>query len=147
MNIKKQLIKSYQKKFDSFKQISKEKPLQGWIKTIRELLGMTSIQFSKKLKVSQPRIAVIEKNEKNLKLSTMEKIADELNCDFIYALVPRENVNDIIYNRAKQKALNIVTKVNNNMSLENQLSDNKEILEDTIEYLLSKKAAKIWDED
>lgn len=147
MNIKKQLIKSYQKKFDDFKQISKEKPLQGWIKTIRELLGMTSIQFSKKLKVSQPRLAVIEKNEKNLKLSTMEKIADELNCDFVYALVPRENVNDIIYNRAKQKALNIVTKVNNNMSLENQLSDNKEILEDTIEYLLSKKAAKIWDED
>jgi len=147
MNIKKQLIKSYQKKFDSFKQISKEKPLQGWIKTIRELLGMTSIQFSKKLKVSQPRLAVIEKNEKNLKLSTMEKIADELNCDFVYALVPRENVNDIIYNRAKQKALNIVTKVNNNMSLENQLSENKEILEDTIEYLLSKKAAKIWDED
>ena len=147
MNIKKQLIKSYQKKFDDFKQISKEKPLQGWIKTIRELLGMTSIQFSKKLKVSQPRLAVIEKNEKNLKLSTMEKIADELNCDFVYALVPRENVNDIIYNRAKQKALNIVTKVNNNMSLENQLSDNKEVLEDTIEYLLSKKVTKIWDED
>lgn len=147
MNIKKQLIKSYQKKFDNFKQISKEKPLQGWIKTIRELLGMTSVQFSKKLKVSQPRLAVIEKNEKNLKLSTMEKIADELNCDFVYALVPRENVNDIIYNRAKQKALNIVAKVNNNMSLENQLSENKEILEDTIEYLLSKKATKIWDED
>lgn len=147
MNIKKQLIKSYQKKFDSFKQISKEKPLQGWIKTIRELLGMTTIQFAKRLKVSQPRLTFIEKNEKNLKLSTMEKIADELNCDFVYALVPRENVNDIIYNRAKQKALNIVTKVNNNMSLENQLSENKEILEDTIEYLISKKATKIWDED
>ncbi len=147
MNIKKQLIKSYQKKFDSFKQITKEKPLQGWIKTIRELLGMTTIQFAKRLKVSQPRLTFIEKNEKNLKLSTMEKIADELNCDFVYALVPREKVNDIIYNRAKEKALNIVTKVNNNMSLENQLSENKEILEDTIEYLISKKATKIWDED
>ncbi|WP_413853348.1 helix-turn-helix domain-containing protein [Candidatus Ruminimicrobium bovinum] len=147
MNIKKQLIKSYQEKFNNLKKVRIEKPLQGWIKTIRELLGMTSVQFSKKLKISQPRLAVIEKNEKNLKLSTMKKIADELNCDFVYALVPRENVNDIIYNRAKQKALNIVTKVNNNMSLENQLSDNKEILEDTIEYLLSKKAAKIWDED
>ncbi len=147
MNIKKQLIKSYQKKFDSFKRITKEKPLQGWIKTIRELLGMTTVQFAKRLKVSQPRLTFIEKNEKNLKLSTMEKIADELNCDFVYALVPREKVNDIIYNRAKQKALNIVTKVNNNMSLENQLSENKEILEDTIEYLISKKATKIWDED
>lgn len=147
MNIKKQLIKSYQKKFDSFKQIVKERPLQGWIKTIRELLGMTTTQFSKKLKISQPRLVFMEKNEKNLKLSTMEKIADELNCDFVYALVPREKINDIIYNRAKQKALQIVKKVNNNMSLENQLSENKEILEETIEDLLNKKITRIWDED
>lgn len=147
MNVKKQLIKSYQKKFDNFKQIVKEKPLQGWIKTIRELLGMTTVQFSKKLEISQPRLVFMEKNEKNLKLSTMEKIADKLNCDFIYALVPREKINDIIYNRAKQKAINIVTKVNKNMSLENQLSENKEILEETIDDLLSKKITKIWDEE
>lgn len=147
MNIKKQLVKSYQKKFDSFKQIVKERPLQGWIKTIRELLGMTTIQFSKKLKISQPRLVFMEKNEKNLKLSTMEKIADELNCDFVYALVPREKINNIIYNRAKQKALQIVNKVNNNMSLENQLSGDKEILEETIEDLLNKKITRIWDED
>jgi transcriptional regulator with XRE-family HTH domain len=89
MNIKKQLIKSYQKKFDNLKKVTKEKPLQGWIKTIRELLSMTTAQFSKKLKISQPRLVFMEKNEKNLKLSTMEKIADELNCDFVYALVPR----------------------------------------------------------
>lgn len=146
MNIKKQFIKSYQQKFDNFKKVIMEKPLQGWIKTIRELLGMTTVQFSKKLKISQPRLIFMEKNEKNLKLSTMEKIADELNCDFVYALVPRENINDIIYNRAKQKALEIVTKVNKNMSLENQLSDNNAILEETIEDLLhNKKISKIWD--
>ena len=147
MNIKKQLIKSYQKKFNNLNKVKIEKPLQGWIKTIRELLCMTTTQFSKKLKISQPRLVFMEKNEKNLKLSTMEKIADELNCDFVYALIPRENINDIIYNRAKQKALQIVTKVNNNMMLENQLSENKEILEETIEDLLNKKITKIWDED
>ena len=147
MNIKKQLIKSYQKKFDNMSKVKIEKPLQGWIKTIRELFGMTTIQFSKKLKISQPRLVFMEKNEKNLKLSTMEKIADELNCDFVYALVPREKINDIIYNRAKQKALQIITKVNSNMMLENQLSENKEILEETIEDLLNKKITKIWDED
>lgn len=147
MNIKKQLIKSYQEKFDSFKQIVKERPLQGWIKTIRELLGMTTMQFSKKLKISQPRLTVMENDEKNLKLSTMEKIANELNCDFVYALVPRQKINNIIYDRAKQKALQIVTKVNNNMSLENQLAKNKEIVEETIEELLNKKITRIWDED
>jgi len=147
MNVKKQLIKSYQEKFNNLKKVRIEKPLQGWIKTIRELLGMTTTQFSNKLKISQPRLVFMEKNEKNLKLSTMEKIADELNCDFVYALIPRENINDIIYNRAKQKALQIVTKVNNNMMLENQLSENKEILEETIEELLNKKITKIWDED
>lgn len=147
MNIKKQFVNSYQKKFDNFKKISMNKPLQGWIKTIRELLGMTTIQFSKKLKISQPRLAFMEKNEKNLKLSTMEKIANELNCDFVYALIPREKISDIIYNRAKQKALQIVSKVNSNMSLENQLYKNETILEETIEDLIHKKPKKIWDED
>lgn len=146
MNIKKQFINTYQKKFDILKKAIIEKPAQGWLKTIRQLFCMNTTQFSKKLKISQPRLIYMEKNEKNLKLSTMEKIADELNCDFVYALVPRENINNVIHNKAKQKALQIINKVNNNMGLENQLAENEYVLEETIEDLLNKKVTKIWDD-
>lgn len=146
MDNKKILRRSYQKKFDAFKKNVIEIPPQGWLKTIREFLGMTTVQLAKKINVAQPRVVALEKNERNTKISTMERIADVLNCDFVYAFIPRENIDDIIYNQARKKALKILNKVNTNMGLENQLSYNEDILEDLIKELLNKNIARIWDE-
>ena len=147
MDNKKILRHSYQKKFDVLKKAVIERPKQGWLKTIREFLGMTTTQLAKKIDVSQPRVINMEKNEQNIKISTMERIADALNCDFVYALVPRENIDDIIYNQAKKKALKILNKVNKNMGLENQLAESEDILEDLIKELSDNNTARIWDED
>ena len=136
--------RSYQKKFDTLKKVVIEIPPQGWLRTIRELLGMTTTQFAKKIGVSQPRVFNMEKNEKKLKISTMEKIADSLNCDFVYAIVPRENIDDIIYNQAKREALKILKNVNRNIGLENQSIDSEELLEDVIKELLNGNIARIW---
>ena len=77
----------------------------------------------------------------------LERIADTLNCDFSYAFVPRENIDDIIYNQAKKKAQKILDKVNKNMGLENQLVKTDDLLKDIIEELLDGNIARIWDED
>lgn len=147
MNNKKILRRSYQKKFDLFRKAIIAKPQQGWLKTIREFLGMTTTQLAKRLEISQPRIIAMEKNERNVKISTMERIADVLNCDFSYAFIPRENIDDIIYNQAKKKAQKILDKVNKNMGLENQLVKTDDLLKDIIEELLDGNIARIWDED
>lgn len=147
MDNKKLLRRSYQKKFDALKKVIIDRPPQGWLKTIREFLGMTTTQLAKKINVTQPRVINLEKNEKNTKISTMERIADALNCDFVYVFVPRENIDDIIYNQAKKKALKILNKVNTNMSLENQLTDTDELTEDIIKELLDDNISRIWDEE
>ena len=147
MDNKKILRRSYQKKFDLFRKAIIARPQQGWLKTIREFLGMTTTQLAKRLEISQPRIVAMEKNEINVRISTMERIADTLNCDFSYAFVPRENIDDIIYNQAKKKAQKILDKVNKNMGLENQLVKTDDLLKDIIEELLDGNIARIWDED
>ena len=147
MDNKKILRRSYQKKFDLFRKAIIARPQQGWLKTFREFLGMTTTQLAKRLEISQPRIVAMEKNERNVKISTMERIADVLNCDFSYAFVPRENIDDIIYNQAKKKAQKILDKVNKNMGLENQLAKTDDLLKDIIEELLDGNIARIWDED
>ena len=147
MDNKKILRRSYQKKFDLFKKVIIARPQQGWLKTIREFLGMTTTQLAKRLEISQPRIVAMEKNERNIKISTMERIADVLNCDFSYAFVPRENIDDIIYNQAKKKAQKILDKVNKNMGLENQLAKTDDLLKDIIEELLNGNISRLWDED
>ena len=147
MDNKKILRSSYQNKFDLYRKDIIARPQQGWLKTIREFLGMTTTQLAKRLEISQPRIIAMEKNERNVKISTMERIADTLNCDFSYAFVPRENIDDIIYNQAKKKAQKILDKVNKNMGLENQLAKTDDLLKDIIEELLDGNIARIWDED
>lgn len=144
MDDKKLLRRSYQKKFDKLKPVIIDKPSQGWLKTIREFFGMTTNQLAKMAGISQPRIIYMEKNESNLKISTMEKIADVLNCDFVYAFIPRRNINDILYNQAKNKALEILKNVNQNMGLEKQLYTSDELTKDIIEDLLNNNISKIW---
>ncbi len=141
------LRRSYQKKFNTLKNSILDIPPQGWLRTIREFLGMTTTQLAQRINVSQPRVVNMEKNEKNIKISTMERIANALNCDFFYVFIPRENIDDIIYNQAKQKALKILNKVNQNMGLENQLANTDELLEDLIKELLDGNISRIWDKE
>ncbi len=148
MNTYKLLRRSYDEKFQQLRQnLTIRKPPQGWIKTIRELFGMTTIQFAKKLGITQPRVTEIEKNEKNLKISTFEKICNSIDCEFVYFIVPKDNIQKILQNRAKKKALKIINKTNENMRLENQLIHDDWILDDLIEDLLDNNLARIWDED
>ena len=75
--------------------------------------------------------------------------ADALNCDFVYAIVPREKFDDIIYKQAQKKAMKILGKVNKNMGLENQLANKdvlEDILKDIVKDLLYKNSKKLWDE-
>ena len=101
--------------------------------------------MAEKLNISQPRIASMEKEEKNIKISTMERIAESLNCDFVYAFIPREKIDDIIYNQAKKKAEKILSRTKKNMALENQAAEDSALLEDIIQELLKGNIARIWD--
>ena len=38
-------------------------PVRGWIKAIREALGMTSAQLARRVKIKQPTLAALEQSE------------------------------------------------------------------------------------
>lgn len=125
-----------------------EVPSKGWIKAIREALGMTTTQLAKRLNLKQPRIIAIENNENNLKISTLEKIAKALDCELVYSLMPRTSLEEMTYRQAERKAKKILAKVSHNMALENQTPIYDKIeLEDMIQELLNGSQARLWDED
>ena len=66
-------------------------PEDGWIALARSMLGITKAQLAKKLKISPQRLGVIEKGEKGktVKLKTLVKVANELNCNLYYCFVPK----------------------------------------------------------
>ena len=120
-------------------------PKQGWISAVRQALGMTAKQLAERVGLSQPRIAKMELNENNLKISTMKKIAEGLDCDFVYGFVPKSSLQETINRQARKKAEAILSNVNINMALEDQLADDPNILTDVANEMIAKNIKRIWD--
>lgn len=123
----------------------------GWIKTIREALGMTSTNLASRVGVNQSRIIHMEKAESdgNIKISTMEKIADALDMDFVYGFVPRTSLNEMVRQQAKKIALHKMERLDNTMRLELQelSSEEKErALKDMIDRILIDGPKDFWKE-
>src|SRR5690348_2187394 len=97
-------------------------PTRGWIKAIREALGMSSAQLARRLGVKQPTVAAIERSEARgtIELATLRRAAEALDCTLVYALVPRRPLAMIVDERARQIAVGRLQAVEHSMMLENQ---------------------------
>jgi predicted DNA-binding mobile mystery protein A len=125
-------------------------PSVGWIKTIREVLGMSARQLGQKTNVTPERIFKIESDELKSKLTmaTLEKMAVALNCKFVYGFVPNSSLTQIIENAAEEKAKSQLQIVSHTMSLEDQKVSNEASQEQAQLLkgdLLQGNIRRIWD--
>lgn len=77
-------------------------PVRGWIKAVREALGMTTAQLATRLGIKQPTLVAIEQSEArgSIELATLRRVAEALDCTLVYALVPRQPLDATIRERA-----------------------------------------------
>jgi predicted DNA-binding mobile mystery protein A len=127
------------------------RPPRGWIKAIREALGMTTAQLAKRIGVSQPRAVAIEKAEadRSITLNSLERAARALDCRLVYALVPRDPLEELLNARARRLALKRLESTRHSMSLEAQdvdETDEQEQLKRTIRRLVDKAGSELWEE-
>ena len=103
------------------------RPERGWIKAIREALGMTTGQFAQRLGVAQPRVVALEKAEANevVSLKTLRQAAEALDCELVYALVPRVSLEEMVRERAHKVADQQLARADQTMRLENQAVSRK----------------------
>jgi predicted DNA-binding mobile mystery protein A len=97
-------------------------PSSGWIRTIRQVLGMSSSALAKRLGIAHTGLLKLEKGERagTVSLATLRRAADALDADFVYAIVPRKTVRDTLRARAQQLAQERVLPVAKSMQLEAQ---------------------------
>jgi predicted DNA-binding mobile mystery protein A len=111
-------------RFREWRQLPSEgaRPFGGWVRAIREALGMTAGQLAERMDVSQPSVTRLEKSERDngARLDTLKRAADALDCDFVYALVPRRPLDDTVADQARTRAYERVRQVAHTMALEDQ---------------------------
>ena len=127
-------------------------PPRGWIKAIRESLGMSARQLATRMGIGTSRIDVIEKAEVSgaTTLRTLRQAATAMNCAFVYAFVPIESLDDILRNRATIKARQEISRLNHTMLLENQSlikADLDDQQQKTIDRILSRSLRGLWNDE
>ena len=128
------------------------RPPRGWIKAIREALGMTTAQIASRMGVSQPRAVEIEKAEQQgaITLDTLERAARALDCRLVYALVPRQALEDMVMERARGIALKRLAVTGHHMALEAQAisdADAREQFEQLLRLIIDKGGSELWKSD
>ena len=128
------------------------RPPRGWIRAVREALGMTTKQLGTRLGVSQPRVISVEKAEASgaITLNTLQRAANAMDCQFVYAFVPRVPLNELVEERAEQRARAMLGVTSHNMVLEDQRADadtEAEQLEKLIRELTEKSGAVLWEDE
>jgi predicted DNA-binding mobile mystery protein A len=126
-------------------------PVKGWLRSIREALGLSGKQLGERMDVSQPRIVQMEKDELSgsVTLKTMRQAAEALDCVFVYALVPRTSLEETIREQAKKVAQKRLSRTNHTMLLEDQsVSDDerKKMFDAKVEELIREMPRDFWSE-
>lgn len=127
------------------------RPPRGWIKAIRESLGLTTRQLARRIGVTQSRAVDIEKGEKagSITLDSLERAAHALDCELVYALVPRKPLETMVDERAVKMAKRRVRSARHSMALENQnvgTVEEQEQVNQLAKRLVEKSGSVLWED-
>jgi predicted DNA-binding mobile mystery protein A len=127
------------------------RPSRGWVRAIREALGMTTGQLAKRLGVQQPRVIELERGEAsgNITVQSLERAAEALGCRLVYVLIPEKPLTKTIRETASRVADRELASVDQTMRLEAQGVTDKRQQQDARRSLIEKllrRPARLWDE-
>lgn len=113
------------------------------------MLGMSTYRLAERMELSQGRVTQIEAAERRgaVTLNTLKQAADAMDCQLIYAIVPKTSLQDILKNQAIRVAQEEIEAVSHTMALEDQAIDPKEKekqRQDLVEELLDGPVKKLW---
>jgi predicted DNA-binding mobile mystery protein A len=100
-------------------------PRAGWIRTIREALGMTATQLARRMGVAQPTVTKLEQSEVagRIQLDSLRRVAAALDCELVYALVPRRPLQEIVETRRRLVAGREYARAAHGLALEDGLDE------------------------
>lgn len=124
-----------------------EVPARGWIKAIRESLGMTTAQLAKRLGIKQPSVVAREQSETKgtIELATLRRAAEALDCRLVYALVPKTTLELAVRDRARAFVRRRRAAVEHSMLLENQKVDERDFEARLDEIVRDTNPRLFWD--
>lgn len=101
------------------------RPSGGWVRAIREAVGMTSGELASRMGIAESSLVRLEQSERacRIRMDSLRRAADALDCELVYALVPRQPLETVVTTRARDLARADLAAVDHTMLLEAQQVD------------------------
>lgn len=126
-------------------------PPIGWIRAIRNGIGMSMEQLGRKLSITKQGVMDIEKREMEgaITIKAMQEIAKAMDTQFVYGFVPNAgSLEQMIETRALEIAKTIVQRTSTTMKLEDQVNSKERIekaIKERASEIINKTPKILWD--
>ena len=128
-----------------------QRPRSGWIRAVRQALGMTNRQLAKRSgRRSAQAIHDLQQREaaETIQLNSLREIAEAMGCRLVYAIVPARPIDEMLRERAASIARATLRRSGHSMKLEGQglgVREEQRAVESEIESLLEGSRKRLWD--
>ncbi|MGC2519594.1 MAG: mobile mystery protein A [Burkholderiales bacterium] len=98
-------------------------PRGGWVRAVREALGMTQGQLAARIGITRQSLQDLERAEANrrITLDSLDRLAKAMGCRVVYSVVPENgSLDDLRARRAKALAEALLKPTEHSMKLEAQ---------------------------
>ncbi len=126
-------------------------PPTGWIKAIRNAIGMSMLQLGNRLSITKQSVQDIERREKDgsVTIKALREAARVLDMQLVYGFVPNDGSLELLIERkAKELATQIVMRTNNTMKLEDQENTKQRIekaIQERTTIIKTEMPKTLWD--
>jgi predicted DNA-binding mobile mystery protein A len=122
-------------------------PVGGWVRAVRDALGMSAAELAARMGTSAAAVSKLEASERRqtARLETLHRAAAAMECDLVYALVPRQSLEATVRSRAERVVERQFPAVANSMRLEGQGVSNaqaQDIFTDIVNDVVSQRG--LW---
>jgi len=124
------------------------KGVDSWIGYFRKALGMTLSQLAARMELSYTAARELEQGEMSdrITLRSLKRAAGALNCELVYAFVPRSGLDEMRENQARAKARSILKRARLQMEMEDQAvsrDEEEKLFEELVQKIKASK--KLWE--
>lgn len=102
--------------------VSYAAPRSGWIRGIRDALGMTGADLAARMGITGASVRSLEEKERSggIRLSSLQRAAQAMDCTLVYAFVPNTSLQETVEQQARKVLAQQQNRARQTMALEAQ---------------------------
>lgn len=124
-------------------------PQEGWVRTLRQALGMTTEQLARRMRVTRQAVLQLENAEvkKTATWTSLRKAADAMDCDVVIAIVPRGSLNQVLMRQGRKQAERHLNRIAHSMKLDAHVvgpEEHAQQVEELATHLATERSRALW---